>query len=171
MLEQLALTDPLTHALNRHAFYERATVTLLEAQRTGSPLTLMMLDVDHFKEVNDQFGHVYGDSILARLVYSLHNELRSGDLLARYGGEEFVILLPGVDREQAERVGERLRVVVEQQSHPDEAHPPVTVSLGAAIAPANKLPDSIDPLINYADEALYRAKQSGRNCCALNILS
>jgi diguanylate cyclase (GGDEF)-like protein len=171
MLEQLALTDPLTHALNRRAFYERATVILLEAQRTGSPLTLMMLDVDHFKEVNDQFGHVYGDSILARLVDSLHNELRSGDLLARYGGEEFVILLPGVDREQAERVGERLRVVVEQQSHPDEAHPPVTVSLGAAIAPANKLPDSIDPLINYADEALYRAKQSGRNCCALNILS
>lgn len=168
-LEELALTDPLTHAFNRRAFFENGAEILHKAQRDALALTLIMLDVDHFKEVNDMFGHMYGDAVLQTLVASLRCELRQDDLLARYGGEEFVILLPGVDEPFARVVGERLRAAVERNPYkdPQHDHEPITISVGIVVAHAEDLPDNLEVLVNRADEAMYQSKQAGRNCCSL----
>lgn len=153
----LAAADGLTGVANRRTFDTRLPAEFARAMRNGRPLSLVLLDVDHFKRLNDTYGHQTGDETLQRVAGALQASARSVDLVARYGGEEFVLVLPETDRAGAYEVAERLRVALEGMA----IEPRVTASFGVASFPASAL----DPagLVAAADEALYSAKQSGRN--------
>jgi diguanylate cyclase (GGDEF)-like protein len=157
-LAELALTDGLTGLRNHRSFREAVATTVSLASREHLPLSLIMLDVDHFKSYNDNFGHPAGDEVLRALASILHAQVRKHDLIARYGGEEFAVLLPGADEADARGTAERLRWAIESHAWPRRA---VTASLGIATLG----PGSAGPLelIERADEALYRSKRSGRN--------
>ncbi|WP_145150758.1 GGDEF domain-containing protein [Pseudomonas oryzihabitans] len=156
-----ALRDALTGVGNRSAL-DRALVRELElARRTQQPLSLLMLDLDHFKRINDRFGHSVGDDVLRQTARTLGNNLRSMDMVFRFGGEEFCVLLSATGHDAAHIVAERLRAAVEAQSETAGAIPlPVTLSLGLAT-----LRDVESPrcLLLRADRALYQAKAEGRN--------
>jgi len=156
-----ALRDAVTGVGNRSAL-DRALVRELElARRTQQPLSLLMLDLDHFKRINDRFGHSVGDDVLRQTARTLGNSLRSMDMVFRFGGEEFCVLLSATGHEAAHIVAERLRAAVEAQSETAGAIPlPVTLSLGLAT-----LRDVESPrcLLLRADRALYQAKAEGRN--------
>jgi two-component system, cell cycle response regulator len=169
-LLESALRDGLTRAFNRRYFVQRLAAEIRFAERHSQPLSLLMLDIDHFKALNDAHGHLIGDDVLRALVGVLTDALRAEDVLARYGGEEFAVLVRGVNQDQARRLGERLRCAVEEMKLTKEGGEPlpVTVSIGIANYP---LPDAGDvtseqlggKLIALADAALYRAKHGGRN--------
>jgi diguanylate cyclase (GGDEF)-like protein/PAS domain S-box-containing protein len=162
-LEQLASTDTLTGLSTRRQLLELAGHELARARRSHRPLALVFLDVDHFKSINDRFGHDTGDRVLQRIGDVLHRELRAADLAARWGGEEFCALLPDTDLRAATDIAERLRTAVERMpfAAPDGSPLPVTASFGVAIS----RPDDNDlrRLADAADQAMYRAKQEGRN--------
>lgn len=161
----LARTDYLTGLLNRRAFMERLESEASRADREGKPLSLIILDIDHFKLVNDSYGHQAGDLILQELAASIGDSCRRYDFIGRYGGEEFIIGLPSAGREDAKRTAERMRKAVEEQrKYIPQRHTyvKVTASFGvAAIQPGDAY--NIDMLIKQADDALYRAKRAGRN--------
>ncbi|MEJ7809617.1 MAG: diguanylate cyclase [Gemmatimonadaceae bacterium] len=163
-LEQLASTDPLTQLLNRRALTERLAGELDRARRYNHALALLMVDLDHFKQVNDTYGHPVGDQVLREIADTLLREVRTVDIVARYGGEEFVVVLPEQGEEGAlvfaERV--RLRISGHEIRHNGNNVLCMTVSVGIASFPSAYV-DSTDDLIARADEALYRAKASGRN--------
>lgn len=164
-LEQLAQTDPLTQLLNRRALTERITAEMERALRYDSTLALLMIDLDHFKKVNDTYGHLVGDDVLRDVAQLLGETIRGTDIVARYGGEEFLVLLPETDDEGAERFAERIRAAVEQ--HPFVAGKTsgtlsMTTSVGVAVFPAARI-ESVEDLFARADAALYRAKADGRN--------
>ena len=161
------LTDPLTGISNRRFFERRLTEEVGRWRRSGSSLCCVVVDIDHFKRVNDRFGHQTGDIILQRVALELGKALRSSDVLARYGGEEFVLLLPETSMSMAVEIAERLRKDISIMGF-DKSMPAdfqVTVSLGlASLIMENGIKDSPgDWLFNQADKALYRAKDSGRN--------
>ena len=161
-----ALRDPLTGVGNRSAL-DRALVRELElSRRTQQPLSLLMLDLDHFKRVNDRFGHSVGDDVLRQTACTLGNSLRSMDMVFRFGGEEFCVLLSATGHEAAQIVAERLRAAVETQGTTDGAIPlPVTLSIGLATLREVESPRC---LVLRADRALYQAKAEGRNrLCSL----
>jgi diguanylate cyclase (GGDEF)-like protein len=161
-LRRLATTDGLTGALNRAAFLASSQRLLEASQAAGQALVLLMLDVDHFKAINDCFGHAGGDRALEHLSAVLRSGVRQVDLFGRLGGEEFAIVLPGTSPATAEVVAERLRARVADAPVPfDDRLIPMTVSIGLA----HRLDSdrSIDQVIARADQALYRAKGSGRN--------
>ncbi len=164
MLEKLVFVDPLTGVYNR-AFYDRqVTLEIERANRTNQKLGLLVMDIDDFKAINDQFGHRAGDQVLAQVAREVRARMRKIDLMFRYGGEEFVLLLPGADLEEAQRTAERLRLVVgEQRVLPDGVATPlrVTVSVGGAVYPDQSRTKT--GLFNAADSALYRAKNDGKN--------
>jgi diguanylate cyclase (GGDEF)-like protein len=166
LLRDMAYADVLTGIPNRRAFDERLQTEWRRAQRYGTELAVLMLDVDHFKNYNDRLGHPQGDVCLRAVADAIISvTYRGHDLVARYGGEEFVCLLPGCGLETAVEKGERLRVAVEdlRVPHPDSSVGPyVTISLGAA---AIQPKQGLDPssVLAMADESLYRAKESGRN--------
>lgn len=153
--------DPLTGVFNRRALQQRLPALLAQAGATAQPLSLVFLDLDHFKRVNDRFGHAVGDQCLCELVERTRLAMRESDLLARYGGEEFVIVLPGLDSSAAADWADRLRREIAASPFPAGAEAiPVNASLGICEwAPG----DDIDALFVRADQALYRAKQRGRN--------
>ncbi|RUP26883.1 MAG: GGDEF domain-containing protein [Curvibacter sp.] len=155
--EHLATHDTLTQALTRRAVLRRAEEELARLRRQGDPFSLMMLDLDHFKAINDQFGHQQGDAALIDFTERTQRMLRQTDLLGRYGGEEFLVLLPGTDAATALGVAERVR-----QAQPTPPALGCTVSIG--VATAVDASESIDGLLARADQALYRAKHEGRNC-------
>ena len=158
-LEELAMHDSLTGLGNRRAFEHRLTQEMNQAKRYGTPLSVLLLDVDSFKAYNDGFGHPAGDEILRRLSRILRSQGRDTDFFARYGGEEFIVILPLTDAAGAMVLAERLRAAVERASWPERS---VTVSLGAAtLLPT--MPDDA-ALVAAADQALYAAKAAGRNC-------
>ena len=159
---QLAHTDALTGLLNRRRILELADAAIGEAKRHGRPLAALMLDLDHFKAINDRLGHQAGDNALQQVARLCADELRDGDLLARWGGEELFAVLPGTDGAAAERMAERLRHGVERLPPPAIASPPsLTVSIGVAeLAAAER---DITSVITRADAALYAAKRRGRN--------
>lgn len=157
-LEILATHDPLTNALTRRYLDEACQREIERSRRTAQSLSLILLDVDHFKRINDQHGHQVGDEVLIRLVREVQALLRKSDLLARFGGEEFVILLPATGLAQATEVAERIRAVCEQLP----AEPRFTISLGVACATTDHPVDCVT-LLRHADQALYRAKAMGRN--------
>ena len=160
---ELAGTDALTGLVNRRRFLEVAEIALQRARSERRQLALLMLDVDHFKQVNDRYGHAAGDAVLASIAATLKKSLRQGDLAGRYGGEEFVALVSDLSSPQVLNVAERIRQSVAQQAiEVERASIQLTVSLGAvSIDPAQLLP--LPVLLNCADQALYQAKQQGRN--------
>ncbi|HMI56922.1 MAG TPA: sensor domain-containing diguanylate cyclase, partial [Gemmatimonadaceae bacterium] len=162
-LEVLALTDSLTLTLNRRALMDRLDSELDRARRYSLTLSLLMVDLDHFKAVNDSFGHLAGDEALRGVAHVLQREARSVDVVARYGGEEFVVILPETGEDGAVKVAERIRArVSEQQSEGLVPMPAVTVSVGVATVLSTQI-QAPEELIALADEALYRAKAQGRN--------
>jgi diguanylate cyclase (GGDEF)-like protein len=169
-LERQSLTDGLTGIANRRHFDSQLLSAIAVAKRMQQPLTLIMLDVDHFKAYNDSYGHLAGDDTLKAIANTLAVTLqRQVDLVARYGGEEFVCVLPNTAPERAMRMAEQLRLQVMALTLPHHASPTldiVTISLGVAcLQPGQDLNDKI--LLTQADKALYQAKQQGRNCTVM----
>jgi two-component system cell cycle response regulator len=163
-LEALATTDPLTRVLNRRALLDRLTAEVDRARRFNSSLTLLLLDVDHFKQINDTSGHLVGDAVLRHLGALLEDAVRKVDVVARYGGEEFVVILPETVSEGGIIFAERLRERIAAQTFDAGADRPVhlTVSIGIATFPSPRIATTED-FFARADEALYRAKSGGRN--------
>ena len=158
-LERLSLDDSLTGLGNRRAFERRLAQEVTQARRYGTPLSVLLLDVDFFKSYNDTYGHPAGDEVLRLLSRVLRSQGRETDFFARYGGEEFIIILPLTDANGATMLAERLRAAVERTSWPERE---VTASLGAATLLV-EMPDDA-ALVAEADRALYAAKTAGRNC-------
>lgn len=161
-LSSLALTDALTGLWNRRAFNARLETDMMAAQRSKRPLTLLLLDVDHFKSVNDRFGHPYGDLVLKEVAAVLTRAKRAEDIACRFGGEEFAVLLPDTDVHAARHLAERILELTRE--HPWQKTP-ITVSIGLSMCRAECLSDD---LIDEADGALYQAKREGRNRVVLH---
>jgi diguanylate cyclase (GGDEF)-like protein len=160
--EALAVRDGLTGLANHRHFQEVLANELTRAKRGGQPLSLALLDLDHFKSLNDTFGHPKGDEVLVALARLLEQEVRSIDTVARYGGEEFVLVLVQTHLEGAREVAERIRERVAGNHFPVERQ--VTISIGLASFPADA--ETKDLLIAKADRALYRAKRQRNKVCA-----
>jgi diguanylate cyclase (GGDEF)-like protein len=168
LLRELSSTDPLTQLYNRRHFM---TVLASEFERTDRydlPLAFVMLDIDHFKRLNDTFGHQAGDDVLRGMGLLLKKEIRSTDIPGRYGGEEFCVILPQTPPEGAREFADRFRMTVESTAFPAQGHElKITVSVGVSACPS-PLVGSGEDLIRLADEALYRAKAAGRNCVMMS---
>jgi two-component system chemotaxis response regulator CheY len=168
---RLASTDYLTGLLNRRAFLERLERELNRCQREASPMGIIIMDIDHFKKVNDNYGHQAGDLVLQELSTTLVTLCRVYDFIGRYGGEEFIVCLPGADKWNTYQIAERMRSIVENKNIllPDKGTSvSVTASFGiVSMEPGQR--KSADRLINEADEALYRAKDQGRNQVVMYI--
>jgi two-component system, cell cycle response regulator len=161
-MERLAITDGLTGLFNHRYFSEVAEKELARAARYQKPLSLIMIDLDYFKQVNDQFGHLMGDQILQLISRNCTKILRKIDIISRYGGEEFCVILPETDIKEAAAVAERLReAIASSQLVTKEGVVKVTGSLG--VASLGMCEAEIKKLINCADKALYEAKKAGRN--------
>ncbi|GIH27444.1 GGDEF domain-containing protein [Acrocarpospora phusangensis] len=161
-LQAAARTDPKTGLLNAAAWQREADTEIVRARRTGEMLALLIVDIDHFKRVNDTYGHLVGDQVLIGVAATLRSQLRDYDVVGRFGGEEFVVLLPRADVAEARRVAERLRTRVGRMAvAADDAMITVTISAGVAIM--NMHGDDLIELLAAADLALYRAKELGRD--------
>lgn len=158
-LEYAAAYDDMTGACRRGTFFDALDRELLKSRRDGRPISVLMVDVDNFKSINDQLGHLVGDQVLADYVQKTQHVLRNYDLLGRYGGEEFIVLLPNTSQEEASGIAERLRAVAEQGVSGDSLI--YTVSIGVATCEGGHV--SAATLIAAADKALYIAKRSGKN--------
>lgn len=159
VIASVAVTDSLTGLPNRRRFHESYPASLDEAIAERTPLALMLIDFDHFKEINDRDGHPAGDDKLRDVAQALQSVIRSEDLVARYGGDEFIVVAPHSTRVEARKLAERLRVA----AHACGA----SVSIGLAVFPEDA--QRQDELIEAADGALYRAKEAGRNCVRESI--
>jgi two-component system, cell cycle response regulator len=157
-LERLATTDPLTKVYNRLKLNELLAFEVKKAERYGLPLSLIMLDIDHFKDINDTYGHDVGDEVLVKLCEVITSNIRDTDVFARWGGEEFMIMLPNTNTEGAEIMGENLRRIVEESDF-DKAGK-ITASFGIAVYKANS---NMRDMLKRVDDALYSAKRGGRN--------
>jgi diguanylate cyclase (GGDEF)-like protein len=166
-LKKQAATDPLTRLYNRRFFFSEADYILELAKKDDTPVSVMVIDIDHFKQVNDSHGHGVGDQVIVGVAQALKRHSRSRDLVARFGGEEFVMLLPETGMEEAKGCAERIRAAVEAARTPTaggDIH--CTISIGiAVIAPRS---ETMEPALNRADQALYEAKRSGRNRACVN---
>jgi len=162
MLSKRAQVDGLTGLYNRAHFDQRWPEAIATAKRHGRPLSIAMLDVDHFKSINDTYGHPAGDAVLQEVAEIVQHSSRASDIACRYGGEEFVIIMPDTTAEDARVLCDRIRTTLEQTNwvkHPERT---VTCSLGIAGCDGGSGPDA-DEWLTKADQALYRAKTSGRN--------
>ncbi|MCP5059459.1 MAG: GGDEF domain-containing protein [bacterium] len=162
VLEQLSITDGLTRLHNHRHFQDRYLSETRRSDRTGHPLCLVLIDIDDFKRLNDDYGHSAGDHVLAGVAVAMNEQVRETDFLARYGGEEFAMLLPETTLDGAVQLAEKLRLAVAAARFElaDSAEPVgVTVSLGVAL-----FENSPDATFNAADRALYEAKASGKDC-------
>ena len=160
-VERMATTDELTQVSNRRHFFHLGDKQFATAQRYGPPLSVLMLDIDHFKQVNDRYGHAAGDDVIRTVAERLRGVIRTMDLLGRYGGEEFALVLPETD-EGASPLGERLREAVQAEPIPTcEGEIAITISVGVAIM--SETDADLAAILNRADGALYEAKRAGRN--------
>lgn len=172
LLEQQAITDPLTNLFNRRHLDRRVEEEVARAHRDGLPLSVLVIDLDHFKRVNDRFGHQVGDLVLVRLACLLLKTVRQNDFVARFGGEEFVIVAPNSDLDASWLLAERVRSAVSEHDFtlPIMIDNPgklaVTVSIGVACLRENR--STAKAVLNAADESLYRAKRLGRNRVSTN---
>ncbi|MBF0257470.1 MAG: GGDEF domain-containing protein [Desulfamplus sp.] len=166
-LTNAATLDPLTGCYNRREFEEQIRKNIASAKRHQTPLSVFMFDIDHFKKVNDTYGHQAGDKVLQHVSNIVKKNIRTGDILARYGGEEFIAILPSTGKKEAMELSERLRQQIEDQSIVTESGEIwVTASFGiSSLASSNKQADSADmlKLIEDADTMMYKAKLNGRN--------
>ncbi len=167
-LEHMASTDPLTRLYNRRVFLKWCEKELLRSRRSGVPFSLLMVDLDHFKRVNDNFGHQTGDEVLCAAVEQMQDSVRGIDVLCRWGGEEFAVLLPNAPREATRIVAERIRENIQKVTYRAARTPAqmeeaihLTVSIGASTY--RDLDDGLTDMIQRADQALYEAKTAGRN--------
>ncbi|MCU0664615.1 MAG: GGDEF domain-containing protein [Myxococcota bacterium] len=169
----MASIDDLTGLSNRRVFLERLIEELGRARRYGRQLSLAILDIDYFKQVNDTFGHLEGDRVLKEFARLLLEDHRLCDLSARIGGEEFGVILPETDEQGARVYGERIRASVAThrflvKTHDDqEVVHKLTISVGLCHAPMTVKNLSVDAIMSIADRALYKAKDSGRDCCVV----
>jgi len=162
--KELASKDTLTGAINRRKFYEILGQEIHYFQQESQDLSIMALDIDHFKNINDTYGHAAGDMVLKSFYNTCFDAVRASDVVARIGGEEFIILMPGMDLQQAEILAERVRKTVEkQESVIDDQIITLTVSIGVAQWNAKQF-NKTDEFLAFADKALYEAKNRGRNC-------
>jgi diguanylate cyclase (GGDEF)-like protein len=161
-LHRISITDHLTGTYTRRFFYESLTKLMSASKRHGSPLSLIMIDVDNFKHINDTYGHPVGDAVLQNLASSCRQQLREADVFARFGGEEFIVALPETDEHEAREVAERLRMaaMTRPMGTVDAA---IGVTISSGIAQYRPSDGAIEDMIKRADEALYAAKNSGRN--------
>lgn len=169
LLRRTSLIDTLTGVNNRRFFEQRLKEEIDRAQRTGEPLACLFLDIDHFKRINDTFGHQSGDLVLAEVASQIRSQLRSQDVLARYGGEEFVALLSSASERQAIEIAERIRKRIQAHQIVDHNGQTITVTLSIGVAEYD--PARVSPMtetdqqrfLELADQALYVAKRNGRN--------
>jgi diguanylate cyclase (GGDEF)-like protein len=160
-VQKQAVTDTLTSLYNRRGLFEMGEREILRSQRFGRPLSAILFDIDQFKEINDTHGHGAGDEVLKWISAQFQAELRQVDLIARYGGDEFLALLSETDLTDAHLIADRLRSKISQMAIPaGDIVIKITLSAGVATVEAN---DDLQKLIERADRALYRAKQSGKN--------
>jgi diguanylate cyclase (GGDEF)-like protein len=169
--EMLSVVDDLTQLHNRRFFFPECRAALARAIRYQLPFSVLLIDVDHFKQVNDNFGHATGDVVLCQVAEMIKAQIREGDILARFGGEEFILALPDTDQEGAVRLAERIREAVKSYRRDVQGKPlSVTVSIGLAEVADYQENDSqrvLDSLIMEADQALYFGKHNGRDqACA-----
>jgi diguanylate cyclase (GGDEF)-like protein len=161
-VQSLALIDPLTGLQNRRSLFELGRIEFTRSYRMNRPFCCMLLDLDHFKQVNDNYGHPVGDQVLQKFAELCKSSVRAVDLIGRYGGEEFVILLPETDLDTALHVAERLRASIEKMPIRVSAQElSITVSVGVATKDENTM--DLQTLIARADQAMYVAKYRGRN--------
>lgn len=161
-LANMALFDSLTGALNRAAFMQHAEKEFSRAKRYNRSLSVMMIDIDHFKDVNDRYGHAAGDHVLQIFVEAIEEEIRSTDVLGRVGGEEFTLLLPDTTIKSASYLAERVRERINKYPYIAGMHLiEITASLGVAVM--TKKDNDFKDILNRADQALYKAKHAGRN--------
>ncbi|MBA4109407.1 MAG: hypothetical protein C0487_07430 [Leptothrix sp. (in: Bacteria)] len=163
-VEQMATTDMLTGLLNRRVVTDMAEAELKLMERTGAPMCVALIDLDHFKDINDRFGHHAGDTALRGFAQCTTPQLRQVDKLARWGGEEFLLMLPQLTQNEALTALERLRQTVETLVFKDHALMQLTFSVGIAQAQPG---ESLEQLVDRADQAVYEAKRQGRNRCVL----
>lgn len=161
-LNRLARTDGLTGLFNRRHFDETAKAELARAARYSHPISLLMFDIDHFKHVNDKWGHDVGDVVIKAVANVAKELTREFDLMCRYGGEEFVVLMPNTDLNTSYKFAEKLRLAAEAWQQDDLPDLKITISIGVSGTPPNP-PSTSDELIKYADKQLYKAKNNGRN--------
>jgi diguanylate cyclase (GGDEF)-like protein len=158
MLHRLAVTDPLTGVWNRRHAEQVLTADLAESRRYGAPMSMLLLDIDHFKEINDTHGHLAGDRVLIELTRRLDGNLRASDALTRWGGDEFIILTHHCSLAEATGLADKLCTLV--AADPFDVAGPVSVSVGVAELTSD---DTLDSWLSRADTALYAAKGAGRN--------
>lgn len=164
-LQRIAQTDVLTGLLNRRAFEQILRREMFRAHRSGSVFGVMLIDLDHFKKINDSLGHFAGDEVLRRIGATLQEGIRPSDVLARYGGEEFVVLLRGAGLRESEHVAERVRMAIAELSElPGNLQ--LTASIGVAVSHSQESPEEI---LHRADDALYRSKRDGRNLVSVDL--
>jgi diguanylate cyclase (GGDEF)-like protein len=165
-LRDVAATDFLTGALNRRSFLENSQREYERSRRNGQPIVVLEIDIDHFKDYNDHYGHLAGDDMLCAIVAAFRANLRVNDWLARWGGEEFAILLPDIDQAGGLAVAEKLRGVAADLRVPvgsEQTH--ATISVGGALW--KTADENWGAVLHRADNALYQAKQRGRNCVVM----
>ncbi len=167
-LQRLATTDSLTGIHNRRYWLQRAEIEVAQARRQQSALSMVMFDIDHFKHINDAFGHPSGDRVLVRLCQVVQAELRLGDTFARIGGEEFMLLLPQSDLTHALQVAQRVRARLEALELSAIDHRPLRFTASFGVVAFNPQCNTVEALMTGADSALYRAKHAGRNCVMSN---
>ncbi|MCJ7622289.1 MAG: sensor domain-containing diguanylate cyclase, partial [Anaerolineaceae bacterium] len=162
-VQRLAITDSLTGWYNRRYFFELAEIEFERSLRYQHPLSIIIFDLDHFKNVNDEYGHLVGDQVLQTVTRRIQNVLRRPDIWGRYGGEEFIILLPVTDIDPAAQVAERIRAVIaDEPIETEKGALSVTISVGAASI-YGQITLMVDSLLDMADQALFAAKSGGRN--------
>lgn len=166
-LRELATTDALTNLFNRRAFLERAQVEWSRARRHGVPLACVAMDIDHFKRINDRFGHAAGDDVLKVVGSLLRTTVRASDIPARMGGEEFIALLPQTSESGAALLAERVRSRIREHSVTIAGGEQILITLSAGVACSDRPFNSLQEMLAAADQALYRAKGDGRDCVRL----
>ncbi|MBN3792475.1 GGDEF domain-containing protein [Burkholderia sp. Ac-20353] len=162
-LEHMAATDPLTGAANRRQFIESVEAEITRAKRNGAPFSLLALDLDHFKVINDSYGHQAGDQVLQRFVAKCLDAIRPYDGVARVGGEEFMVLLPQAALDTARSIGERIRAAIAGAPFEAGVGEPIEITVSVGVSEFGRDGETIDAILRKADERLYRAKHQGRN--------
>jgi diguanylate cyclase (GGDEF)-like protein len=166
-VEQIARTDFLTGVSNRRYAIDKMHEELSRSNRSGESLSLLMIDVDNFKNINDNYGHEFGDYVLKIIVDLIKSVLRKYDMIARWGGEEFIIMLPGTDIDKAKIVAEKIGSFVREQTFNYKGRSfVITITTGVAQYQAG---DDLDNVIKRADEAMYRGKKMGKNCVVISL--
>jgi len=159
----LSITDVLTGISNRRHVLEEGTKIFLRAQRYQLPLSMLMIDIDHFKRVNDTYGHSTGDRAICQVAHTCRQLVREIDLTGRLGGEEFVIVLPDTSLSGAVNLAERLRKTVEEDKIQADDHSYFSISVSIGVSAYNKSESTFENMLSRSDQALYKAKEMGRN--------